>query len=331
MMRLSTMWKVDSTIKADGSSPVAECILEKWARDVGSGRFFRSSANFLYIFQSESKHHFLRFADDSERSREVIEAEVELLGWLAGAGIDVAVPVPSGRGNSVETVETRWGTFHAVVFPVLEGEQLEIGDLDKSGFQRWGAALGGLHAALEGYPGAGSMARPTWRNHLEPARECVPKDAPALRDELKEIASALAALPEPRDTYGLIHFDFELDNLIFRDGSVGILDFDDCSRLWYAADIAFALGDLFAEGADMGDDRFRAFVAGYVAHHPLDNESLSHIPLFLRLADLLDYARLVRAADLAVGPDYPEWLGALDRKLSDRMRAYRTFIETSEA
>jgi Ser/Thr protein kinase RdoA (MazF antagonist) len=321
------MWKVDGTVGAGGSSPVAERILEHWGHDRGSVRFFRSSANFLYVFRNEGRYHFLRFADGSERSREAIGAEVELLGWLTGAGIDAALPVPSGRGNLVETVETRWGTFHAVVFPAMEGEQLEIGDLDEPGFRRWGAALGELHAALEGYPGAGSPARPDWRDHLELAREYVSEDAPALRDELEEIASALAALPQPRDTYGLIHSDFELDNLIWRDGSVGILDFDDCSRLWYVADIAFALGDLFEENADLGDKRFRAFVHGYSEHRPLDQDLPSRVPLFLRLQALLRYARLVRAVDLAVGPEHPKWLGELSRKLHARMSSYRTSVE----
>ena len=136
MMRLSTMWKVDSTIRADGGSPVAERILERWTYDSGSVRFFRSSANFLYAFEREGEHHFLRFADSSERSREAIEAEIDLLGWLAEAGIDVALPVPSRRGNLVETVGTDWGEFHAVVFPATAGEQFEISAPDDSGFRR---------------------------------------------------------------------------------------------------------------------------------------------------------------------------------------------------
>ena len=52
MMRLSTLWKVDATIDALGSSPVAERILGSWPHEAGSVRFFRSSANFLYVFQN---------------------------------------------------------------------------------------------------------------------------------------------------------------------------------------------------------------------------------------------------------------------------------------
>ena len=328
MMRLSTMWKVDGTIDADGSSPVAERILERWTYDRGSVRFFRSSANFMYAFQTKGKHHFLRFADNSERRRETIAAEVELLRWLATAGIDIALPVESRLGNLMETVDTDWGEFHAVVFPALVGEQLEIGDLDESGFRRWGAALGGLHVAMDAYPGTGVSARPTWRDHLAFIRQYLPHGSSALGDELAELTSSLAHLTINRDTYGPIHFDFELDNLVWREDSVGIIDFDDCSHLWYTADIAFALGDLFEENVDLGDNRFRAFVGGYSERRDVDPNLKSHVPMFLRFGGLLRYARIVRAVDLPIRTEDPDWLVALSRKLHDRMAVYRASVES---
>lgn len=329
MMRLSTIWNVDRTIDANGSSPVAERILERWPYDHGSIRFFRSSANFLYVFRIDGNRHFLRFADSSERTREVIEAEVDLLTWLDGAGIDVALPVASRHGHLVETVETRWGIFHAVVFPALEGTQPGIEDLDDARFQRWGSSLGGLHSALATYPGGDTTTRPTWQHHLDMIRVNLPAEAPALHNELAEVAGELAALPQTLASYGLIHFDVELDNLVWREDAIGILDFDDCSHLWYAADIVFALRDLFEESTNQDDPRFRAFVRGYSEHRPVDGDLPSRVPLFLRLGGLIQYARLVRAADLVVGPEHPEWLGTLSRKLHDRIAAYRTSIEDS--
>lgn len=272
MMRLSTMWKVDSTVDMGGSSPVAERILERWAHDSGSIRFFRSSANFVYVFRIDGKRHFLRFADSSERGREAIEAEVAILRWLAGTGIPVVRPVASAGGSFIETVETPCGTFHAVVAPALEGRRFEIEGLDDSGFRRWGAALGALHAALERYPGASSARRPTWRDHLELVAKCLPDESPALQEELADVNSEVAALPQPGDTYGLVHYDFELDNLVWRDDLIGILDMDDCSYLWYAADIVFALGDLFEENIDGDDGRFLAFIKGYSEHRPADEQ-----------------------------------------------------------
>jgi len=52
-------------------------------------------------------------------------------------------------------------------------------------------------------------------------------------------------LDRTRDNFGLIHFDFELDNLCWEDALIQMLDFDDCAYHWYAADITYALRDLF--------------------------------------------------------------------------------------
>jgi Ser/Thr protein kinase RdoA (MazF antagonist) len=158
------------------------------------------------------------------------------------------------------------------------------------------------------YPGAVGTARGDWRDHLAFIRAHIPPDKPPVRRECDQIEAALGALPVDRDRYGLIHFDFELDNLYWQDQTIAMLDFDDCTHYWYAADVAFALRDLFADGVDLSHRSFRAFMGGYRAWRPLDDDMLSLIPLFLRLANLLGYARLVRALDLPRQPDHPAWL-----------------------
>lgn len=326
MMRLSTMWKVDHTIGANGSSPVAERIMERWEHDRDSIRFFRSSANFVYVVRHDDTPYFLRFADSSERRREAIEAEVDLVTWLAGRGIAVSRPVWSRNGQLVETVVTDHGTFHAVVFAGLAGAHLDLSDLDAARWRAWGAALGRLHTTTKDYAEPSAVARRTWRDDLALAGDVLTADTPWVRDEIQRLGTALAALPVGRDTYGLIHGDCELDNLCWRDDVVEILDFDDCAHHWYVADIAFALRDLFAGNVDLHDRSFREFVRGYAMHHPLDECLLAQVPLFLRLAALLGHARLARALDLPADGTYPDWLVGLRRKLEGRLAAYRAAL-----
>jgi Ser/Thr protein kinase RdoA (MazF antagonist) len=121
-------------------------------------------------FRQAGTTSFLRFTDSAERSRAALEAEIAIITWLAGAGLHVAPPTPSAAGNLVETVETAWGTFHAVVFAAVEGSQFELDDLDAERFRVWGAALGKLHASLQAYSGVAAAARLTWRDRLEQAR-----------------------------------------------------------------------------------------------------------------------------------------------------------------
>jgi Ser/Thr protein kinase RdoA (MazF antagonist) len=321
MMRLSTLWRVDRTVTADGRSPVAEQILARWRHEPGSARFFRSSANFVYTFRDGDERRFLRFADAGERRREVVEAEVALLRWLAPQGVPVAEPLPSRDGSFVETVRTRLGTFHAVVFTALEGDQSDIDELDAPRFRRWGAALGSLHASIAHCPLAGTLIRPSWQEQIDIARTFVPVDRPGLRREFDEVATALQALPVHEDTYGLIHGDLELDNLVWSADRIAMLDFDACARHWYAADIALALRDL-DDGLDTSSGPLRDFLHGYAAHRPVDNALPERLPLFARTAKLLEYATLVRALDLPAADGYPDWLTSLVRKLEDRRAAY---------
>ena len=323
MMPLSVMWNVERLTGATGANPVAEQCVDRWPHDPGSARFFRSSANFLYVFRQDGKQRFLRVADSSERRREAIDAEIAIISWLAEEGLAVVRPVRSRNERFVETVACDLGSFHAVVFDALEGSQFEIHELDDAGLRAWGAALGRLHATLRSYPGRGSSARSTMRDHLEQAKRVRPKDAPAVREELHWLESALDALPVDQDTYGLIHFDFELDNLIWQGRTVQKLDFGDCSFAWYAADIAFALRDCFDAGASLSTPSVHAFLDGYATQSRLSDEQIAQIPLFSRLARLIQFARIARALDLARTPVQPDWLSGLIDKLENRMNAYQ--------
>ena len=323
MMRLSTMWTVDRTIDASGSSPLATQILAAWRHDPGSLQFFRSSANFLYVFSHNGTRHFLRFAHGSERNRNEVEAEVAILRWLAGAGIAVALPVASQRGNVVETISTEYGTFHAVVFPKVDGIQFDLSELDLPRFRAWGATLGRLHTALSACPANISSARPTWRERLEQRSHNLPADAPGISEERERIVETLDTLEVTRATFGPIHFDVELDNLIWGEHAIHVLDFDECAHCWYVADIAFALRELFETGASVNDPEFQAFVDGYAAHHPIDEELFAQLPLFVRLANFQTYTEIVRALDLVEDPTQPDWLNGLIRKLDGLRNSYQ--------
>jgi Ser/Thr protein kinase RdoA (MazF antagonist) len=160
---------------------------------------------------------------------------------------------------------------------------------------------------------------------VEGAQEFLGEKQTLMR-EWSEIVALLGALLVTRDNYGLIHFDFELDNLFWQDGKIGMLDFDGCAHYWYAADIAFALRDLFDGGALLNNASVRDFIAGYSSRYQLD-ETLSAIPIFSRLARLLSYTSLVRALDLPPNMDYPDWLQRLRGKMQNKMEGYEALFE----
>jgi hypothetical protein len=70
------MCAIDSAVDANGKNLVVKPILKHWKHDRESIQFFRASANFVYTFYSEGKRYFLRFANNSERTREAIYARL---------------------------------------------------------------------------------------------------------------------------------------------------------------------------------------------------------------------------------------------------------------
>ncbi len=326
MMKLSTMLKVDNTVDTGGQSRIAEHILGEWEHDQVPAQFFRSSANFVYVFRKGGERYFLRFAESTERAGAAIEAEMALLGFLNSLGMSVTTPIVSNNGRCMETVETDLGTFHAVVFAQLQGSQLEIEELSIAQFEAWGAALGRLHASTHGYHDPGLLARGTWRDYLTQAQMYLPEDEPQVQAEFDHLTSFLAALPVTATNYGLIHGDFELDNLYWQDEILAMLDFDDCSYSWYVADVAFALRDLFESGVDLSHPSFRAFIRGYCKHASLDEELFSHLPTFMRVVNFIQYVKLVRAMNLAHDQDYPEWCTSLLLRLENKIQNYKASL-----
>ncbi len=325
MMRLSLMWRGVNSLGPEWTWPLAEKILKPWGFDPGSVRYFRASANFVCVLRQEGRRRFLRFNLDSERPRKAVEAEAHLVEWLYDQGLPVARPIRSAAGRLVETVQTDLGSVNAILFDGLPGAHREVDELDADGFQRWGAALGRLHSVMQRYADPSALDRESWREHLQLGASYIRPEDEGLQAELHRLTAWTNALPTGPDEMGLIHFDFESDNLCWSEqGEIGMLDFDDSARHWYVADIAYALRDLFQEGVDLAHPHFRAFVQGYEQHRPVNRELMGEIPMFLRLHRMHQFGRLVRALDLPADADLPEWLAGINTKLSATVARYRT-------
>ncbi len=323
MMKLSLMNQLIQTVDGQGRSPLAERLLQPWGFDPGTVKFFRASANCLFVFRRQGRRCFLRFNHLEERGNDSVGDELRLHQELLAQGIPVARPIPSSGGNLIEAQETAVGPVLAVVFEALEGEQPDLAEMTEGQVEQWGAALGRLHRVLKTLPADRWPNRPSWKDLLRLAESQAAPDESYLREEIDKVAQLLAALPTDSERAGLIHFDFETDNLVWNDGEVAALDFDDSARLWYVADIIFALRDLYSGRApDPGDPSFQRFLRGYRSETKLDDAMLAHLPVFIRLHRLFFIGRLRRAVDIAGDADLPDWLLKLGGKLRGRIDAY---------
>jgi Ser/Thr protein kinase RdoA (MazF antagonist) len=222
----------------------------------------------------------------------------------------------------MESVSTVLGEFHAVVFEGLSGNLMEFEELPPEFFKHWGRSLGKLHNAARGFQTA---SRPNWQEHLKMVQYTLPaSDADAL-NVLKATQKQLGALAQNKVNFGLIHFDYELDNIVWEGEIAGILDFDDCAYYWFAADIAFALRDLFDDNSanfDPLNGSFLKFIQGYRLERVIAQAEVDSIPLFMNLHNLVTYAKMLRTLDETPGKSEPAWLMELRGKLVRKIDAY---------
>jgi Ser/Thr protein kinase RdoA (MazF antagonist) len=329
MMLLSRMLRLIQSCDNEGRSSVTDTILQAWEHQPGSARLLRASSNFIFTFHNDhpigKERLILRFVPVEQRSAITIQAELVFIQHAIQQGVHANQPIPSVNGRLVETVTTGAGDFHAVVFERLPGDHLEIESLPAEQFSAWGRALAELHNASSG---ARPVARPGWQDLLHEAEGWLLPDDRLARTALDVVRNRLEKLPVTAENCGLIHFDFELDNLLWENGCPrpGIIDFDDCLYAWYAADIAYALRDLFDDRpsrVDLNHPGLLSFLDGYQQARPLPVEELANLPLFVRLLNLHKYAQLGRITSEGALPGEPEWATRLRRRLEAMRAKYR--------
>ena len=92
------------------------------------------------------------------------------------------------------------------------------------------------------------------------------------------VREALTAYGRSPQRYGLIHADFNLDNMLLDGERVIPLDFDDCGFGWHLFDLATVW--TIYHGSDLAEAIRVGVVEGYRSERDLPDEELEHLPLF---------------------------------------------------
>ncbi|KZE73375.1 hypothetical protein AV654_32370 [Paenibacillus elgii] len=132
-------------------------------------------------------------------------------------------------------------------------------------------------------------------------------------------------MPAAEEAYGLIHYDFQTDNVFWQEktGQPSVIDFDDSMYHWFAMDIAAALTDQLEDESPESEAQLQAFVRGYRYVRPLDEAMVQAFPRFRRFAELYSFARPLASLENSELKEAPEWLDGLKTELQqycDEMR-----------
>ena len=302
---------------------LARLALENYAHDEQTLdlylRHFRISSNAVYPYANNGVRCFLRLAPVEEKQLEMVEAEIAYIQYLRQAEYPAMKPIPDCDGRLASLLESPWGTYCVSAFEGVPGRPMEEALPD--GLFEMGRTLGWMHALSREYQPV--KQRPDHRQILLDVRRMLEENhAPAgTVERLDALGKALKALPVTRETYGLLHYDFEPDNVFWNGETCSVIDFDDAMLGWFAMDVEQALEELEEDSAAL-------FMQGYRSISPFTEEMEAQRPLMRKFIQLRGYARLLHCLSDEI-PDPPGWMVELRQKLNTaRKRLEETILQS---
>ena len=288
---------------------------------------FRISSNAIYPFLWQGNMRFLRLSPVSEKMENNLKGELEFLGYLQNRNYPAVIPIASNSGELVVTLDSSWGKYYASVFKGVDGNSIEDTDCNDHILYAYGKALGQLHMLSAEY--SPKIRKWTYCDVLLwIGRVLEEYHAPdKMLAELEEVRQTLNGLPQTSDTFGLVHYDIEPDNVFWDENRqcCTAIDFEDGMYHFFLVDLEQAL-DALSENIPEGRKAIAEtiFLQGYQSVKTLEPDYAEKLKLMRRFCNLYSYARLIRCVAEEY-PDEPDWMGGLREKLHRKI----VFLENS--
>lgn len=233
-------------------------------------------------FAREGKICFLRLAPVEEKLENNVIGEIAFIDYLLKHHYPALEPIETIAGQKYLKLNTEWGEYYATAFQRVSGVQIEDTDMSNEILYEYGKTLGRLHSLSAEF-----MPKTKKWTHIE-VLNCIqsvffeyntPKDIALALAALKD---ELSFLPLRQNTYGLIHYDLELDNVFYdkKTKSCAVIDSDDGVYHWYALDIQQVFDSLANELSGEALEIAKSeFVREYEEEHCYTEEMEGHFPL----------------------------------------------------
>ncbi|WP_258805045.1 phosphotransferase enzyme family protein [Pseudarthrobacter sp. NS4] len=319
MLPLSHIANVRKTVDDEWRSPVADAVGERWGIPDGNLRFWRSSAAHVFVLPPGGDARgvlYARFAPTDRPSGWNLERGARLHARLSEAGAPVASLVRSPSGRAVERVKTPVGEMVACVLQRVDGEELDLDELDPDRATAWGTALAGFHQK------AGDAAQEV----LPPSDPFALLAGHEADGELAEAARVLGKVPRQEPAPLVVgHGDFELDDLRWHARKPTCFDLDESGVMPAAADVASAVRDLLGPrpGSPRHPELLSAFLDGY---RRTTGHSISPEDLLLHRAAFAAQQLAQAPAVMDVELDGGGWLSGLAASLTRHYAEQRAIV-----
>nr|WP_169124939.1 phosphotransferase [Xanthobacter sp. SG618] len=221
------------------------------------------------------------------------------LAWIEALRADEVVPtpaiIPTRNGHLLNEVGQDGAPRRLAAFAFVPGSEPQKGADLPGWFGRLGAFHARLHAHAKGWRRPEGFTRKVWdfesmlgeRPLWGDFRAALGLDAAGralLERTARALKDRLARLTTP-DSFGLIHADLRLANLLADGDSLTLIDFDDCGFSWFLYDFASAVS--FMEHSPLVPALKDAWADGYRTLAPLPADADAQLDVFVMLRRML--------------------------------------------
>lgn len=282
--------------------------------------YYRISSNAIYPFTQNGKLCYLRYAPINEKLLSNIKGEIEFILYLNDSNFSALKPIKALNNEYILTINTKWGKYYATAFYGVDGDAMEDIVLTFDICYEYGKTLGKLHKlSSEFKPVNKKQTYEEILSYIEQRLHIYSKDQ-AIFENLTLLSNKLHDLNNDNNHYGLVHYDYEVDNVFYDDvnNACNVIDFDDGMYHFYAVDIAKAIDSIFDNIESNNHNEYKdAFINGYKSEFYYDDEIETILPLMRKFINIYSYTRILDCLSETVD-DEPEWMEMLKDKLNNK-------------
>ena len=262
------------------------------------------SPNDIYSFIKDNKEYILRIATHDEDHTFKTTGEMEWLAFLHKRGISVSMPLPMSDGQLVSLLVSKNKYHDVCAFEKAHGTHCDKNNPNTWNtdiVEDWGYTMGCMHRETKEFRNSDDCFRRgifDGRDGLNDSLVLVPM----IREFAHGLVSQLLALPRNKDTFGLIHSDFHLNNFFALNNKVHVFDFDDSWYGYFALDIGIVLHhaliwsvpDAIEMRQEDAERTVLHFMKGYKKANKLDEQALKSILLFMWFRQLCNFGWILK-------------------------------------
>lgn len=225
--------------------------------------------------------------------------EVNWTNFLYNEGFGVSPTISSLNDRLVEKI-TLDGARLAVLYKAASGVHLPRNKWDACVLKELGRQIGRLHRLTRKFEKVETIKNiKDWYENEEYAfLKYIPEEETTIREIAQDVLSAIKNLPKSDTTYGLLHGDLWLENiLVDSDSKFTMIDFQDCEKHYYIFDLAVPIYSALEYSfvgkgniAEYGRSITKAIIGGYQEENDIVPEMLEKLPLFIKLKEVFEYS-----------------------------------------